>query len=184
MKDEGDVEGFFCGRRRLLAGELQQKISGMRKLRIGIHHLLPFSDSIVNGNDHRDLRCECVCLAHVRIVIDRFLIGIVERQRGNRGAQNLHRRGALREAPHHLDDARIDLARLRQPLPEVLQFLSFRKCSEPQQVADFFKVGVLGEFVDVDATISKNAFVTIDIADSRISGDDSFKTFCGGRCRH
>ena len=81
-----------------------------------------------------------------------------------------------------VDDRRIQLALLRQPL---VQIPSIRRGvgSLPyhKQVAGFLKVGVVGQFVNVDAAIGQNALLAVDIANAGVGGDYSFQTFRGVR---
>src|SRR5205823_9765406 len=53
-------------------------------------------------------------------------------------------------------------------------------------IAGFFKIGVVSEFVNVDAAISQDALVSIDVADAGDGGDNSFQAFGGlrGQARH
>src|SRR6185312_15216760 len=56
VQDEGDVEGAFGGGRRLLPGQHQEEIGGVRERRVRFNHRVAFADAIVGGADHGYLR--------------------------------------------------------------------------------------------------------------------------------
>ncbi len=49
----------------------------------------------------------------------------------------------------------------------------------PQQVAGFFEIGVVSEFVNVDAAVGQDALIPVDVADAGGGGDNSFQTLGG-----
>src|SRR5580700_4534780 len=55
---------------------------------------------------------------------------------------------------------------------------------KPKQVAGFFKRGVLGQIVNVDAAIGKNTLVAIDVANAGICGNNAFQAFRGRSAGH
>ena len=71
--------------------------------------------------------------------------------------------GALAQ---QLDDRCIQLALFRQSICSSRSSVRVGKLAEPQQVAGFFEVRVVGEFVDVDAAIGENAPIAVDVANA------------------
>jgi hypothetical protein len=61
---------------------------------------------------------------------------------------------------------------------------SIRQASKPEQVAGLFECGMLGQFVNVDAAIGKNAAVSIDVTNAGVGGNDAFQTFRGLSAGH
>ena len=66
---------------------------------------------------------------------------------------------------------------LRQTLLQILQLDAIRQTSKPKQIASLFKSGMLGQFVNVDTAIGKNAAVTIDITDAGAGGNNALHAF-------
>ena len=56
------------------------------------------------------------------------------------------------------------------------------KLPEPEQVAGLFEIGVVGEFVDVDAAIRENSPFAIDVADLGVGSNNSFQSLRGLIC--
>ncbi len=179
VQDESDIERAFGGFGRLGAIQQQQKIGRVRKRRIGIDHLLPFSQAVVGRHDHGDLRSQAEGFVQVGVVIVLLVLRIVKRQRRNRGAQHVHGRSVPGSGAHQVDDGRIQLALCRQLLAEFLQFGLRGQLAIPQQVAGFFEVGVVGKFVNVDAAVGEDALISVDVADAGIGSDYSFQALGG-----
>src|SRR5207302_4961525 len=118
-------------------------------------------------------------LVNVGIVVILLKFGIVERQRRNRRSQNIHRKSMLGGHAQQVEDGCIQLAFLSQPLAKFAQLVALRQSSEPQQVAGFLKIGVVGEVVDIDAAIGQDALFTIDVANAGNGSYDAFKSFGG-----
>ena len=78
-----------------------------------------------------------------------------------------------------VEDGCIQLAFLSQPLAKFAQFVALRQSSEPEQVARFLKIRVVGEVVDIDAAIGQDALFTIDVANAGNGSYDAFKSFGG-----
>ena len=51
--------------------------------------------------------------------------------------------------------------------------------AKPQEVAGFFESGVVGQFVNIDATIGQNALIAIDVADAGGGCDYSLQSLRG-----
>jgi hypothetical protein len=86
-----------------------------------------------------------------------------------------------------LDDRRVELTFLRQTLLQILKLGWLRQASEPKQIASFLKIGVVGQFMNVNSAIGKDATVTIDVANVGVGGNNTFQTFGGrgaGHARH
>src|ERR1051326_8731797 len=82
------------------------------------------------------------------------------------------------------DNGRVQLSLFREAIVQFAQFAARGQLAEPEQVAGFFEIGVIGEFVDVDAAISQHAAIAIDITDLGTGGDNSLKSFGSVRCGH
>ena len=81
MQDQRHVQGFFRGRRRLFAVQLEQEIGGVRERGIGIDHVLALADTVKAGHDHGNLGGQPEGFVQVGIVVVLFLLGIIERKR-------------------------------------------------------------------------------------------------------
>jgi hypothetical protein len=85
------------------------------------------------------------------------------------------------------DNRCVEFAFLGKPIVQFPQLTPGGKLSKPEQVTSLFKIGVVGQFVYVDAAIGKNAAIPIDVADLGVGGDDSFESLRGvicGEARH
>src|SRR5580658_4701311 len=71
-----------------------------------------------------------------------------------------------------------------QTLLQISQFAAVWQTSKPKQITGFFKRGVIGQFVNVDPAIGKNAAFAVDIANAGISGNDTFQAFRGRSTGH
>ena len=87
----------------------------------------------------------------------------------------------LRNLSYEADDLGVEFTLAHELHIELLQFGAVGQLPEPEQVADFFKVGMIGEFVDVDAAIGKNTLVAVDVTDAGISGNYTFESLGGLR---
>ena len=117
----------------------------------------------------------------VGVVVVLLVLGIVKRKRRNGGAQHVHGLSFFGSAAQQVNDGGIELAFLRQPAAEVFQLIRGRQLAVPQQVAGFFKIGIVGKFVDVDAAVSEDPLVSVDIANAGIGSDYSFQALGGVR---
>ena len=151
----------------------------MRKRRIGIDQLLPFSQAVVGRHDHGNLRGQAEGFVQVGVVIVLVVLRIIKSQGRDGGAQYVHGRSVPGSGPHQVDDGRIQLALCRQLLAERIQFGLRRQLAIPQQVAGLFKVGVVGKFVNVDAAVGEDALISVDVADAGICSDYSFQALGG-----
>ncbi len=117
----------------------------------------------------------------VGVVVVLLVLRIVKRKRRNRRAQHVHGLGLLRERAQQVDDGRVQLALFRQPLAKFLQLVGRGQLAIPQQVAGFFKIGVVGKFVNVDAAVGQDALISVDVANAGGGGDYSFQALGGVR---
>ncbi len=62
---------------------------------------------------------------------------------------------------------------------QLAKFAARRKLAKPEQVAGLFEVGMVGEFVDVDAAIGENAAFSVDVANLGIGSNDSLESLRG-----
>src|SRR5579862_3372403 len=89
-----------------------------------------------------------------------------------------------RRGAKEIDNRSIQLALFCHPVVQFAQLAPVWKLPKPKQVTGFLEVRVIGEFVDIDATISQDAAVTIDITNLGIRGDDALKALWSVRCGH
>src|SRR5450631_1844598 len=73
-----DVQGSRGSLRWLYAVQHPQKVSGVGERAVGRNDLKPFAHSVVDGDDHGDLRSQVIGLAHIGVVGVVFLVGVVE----------------------------------------------------------------------------------------------------------
>src|SRR5258708_10250156 len=90
----------------------------------------------------------------------------------------------LRRQLQEIDDRRTQFALVRHALFQGLEFVGLGQTSEPEQVADFFKGGVVGQIVDVVSAIGEHSLVTVDIANAGCSSDNPFQSFGGVQARN
>ena len=81
---------------------------------VGRHNLQALAQAVVDGYDHGDLRGQVVTFADVGVVGVVFLVGVVKAERGDGGAQDLHRRGRGGNGAEHIDDAEVQAAGQRE----------------------------------------------------------------------
>src|SRR2546428_13974898 len=62
---------------------------------------------------------------------------------------------------------------------EFLELVARGQLAEPQQIAGFLEIGVVGQFVNVNATVGQHALFPVDVADAGSGGDHSLQAFCG-----
>ncbi len=68
-------------------------------------------------------------------------------------------------AAQESDNRRVELALLGEAVTQFAQFGARGKLAEPEQVAGFFEVRMVGEFVNIDAAIREDAAIAVDLAD-------------------
>ena len=66
---------------------------------VGFDYVLAFSNAVIRGHDHSDLRGQANGFVDVRIMIVSLEFGIVEGQRGYRSPQYIHGQGMLGSPP-------------------------------------------------------------------------------------
>src|SRR5580658_2648624 len=70
-------------------------------------------------------------------------------------------------------------------LLQILKLALLRQPPKPKQVASLFKIGVLGQFMNVNAAIGKNAAVAIDVTNAGVGSNNAFQSFWGrSHARH
>ena len=89
------------------------------------------------------------------------LLGIVKAQGRNCGPEHIHWKSGFRRAAQEIDNCRIELAFSGEPFAQLLEFLLARQSAIPQQEASLLEIGVVGEFVNIDATIGENSLITV-----------------------
>ena len=98
VQDERDVEGLGGGLGGLLAVEHPEEVGGVGERGVGLDDLLAFADAVEDGDDHGDLRGEAEALADVGGVEDGLLVGVVDGEQRDGGAEDFHGRGGLGQA--------------------------------------------------------------------------------------
>src|SRR5579863_2502911 len=89
-----------------------------------------------------------------------------------------------RGAAQQTDNRRVELSLFGEPVVQLAQFATRRELSKPEQIAGLFKVRMIRQFVDVDATISQNSAIPVDEADFRTGGDDALESLGRMSCGH
>ena len=181
VKDERDVQRILCRLTRLLAIQLQQEVGCVAERLVGTDDALTFANAIEVGDDHRDLRHQTRGLTQVGFVRVFLFVGVVDRKRGDGGAQHVHRLRVFRERLDQPNDVGMNLTRLREFAFVGVELLLSRKLAVDEQVRRLFKGGALGEFVDIDAAIREHSLFTVDPADAGVCRNDTFEPF--SRCR-
>ena len=138
---------------------------------------LSFADAIEDGDDHGDLGGEAVGLADVGVVRAVGLVGVVDAEEGDGGAEDLHWRGVFGDAAEEVDDLGVELAGGGEVCGELGEFGGVGEFAEPEEIGGLLEGGALGEFVDVDAAVGEDAGVAVDPADRGAGGDDAFQAF-------
>ena len=110
MQNQRNVERALGCLRGFFAVQHQQKIRGVRKRLVGFYDCLPFSNTIVAGDDHGNLRGQPNRFANVGLMIVAALIGVVEGKCGNGRTQHVHGYDLLGRGPQHSNDRGVKLA--------------------------------------------------------------------------
>jgi hypothetical protein len=177
VQDEGDVKGALLRFRGPRPREHEQKIGGMRKRAVGLNHRLAFADAVVGSHNHGDLRGQADGFAHIGVMVVGFFVRVVEAEGGNGGAQQVHGQGVFRRLAQKVDDGGVQVTLGRKAEAQVLQLVACGQLAEPQQVADFLKVGVVGQFVDIKATVGQDAALAVYVTNAGGGGDNAFQSF-------
>lgn len=172
MQDQGDIERLGGRLGGLLAVEHPEEVGCVRERGVGLDDLLALADAVEDGDDHRDLRGQAKALADVRGVQGGLLVGVVDGEQRDGGAQDFHGRRRLGDVAQERDHVVGNLACGGELVREVVEFSSGRECAVPQEIGDLFKAGLLRKLVDIDSAVGEDAFVPIDKADGRFIGDD------------
>ena len=90
VQDQRDIECPLRRRRGLLAVQHKQEIRGVGERAVGLYNGMSLTNTVVSSNDHRDLRSDANRLVHIGFGVVALFLGIVERQRRDRGAQHVH----------------------------------------------------------------------------------------------
>src|SRR5580658_10763722 len=69
-------------------------------------------------------------------------------------------------------------------LLQILKLALLRQPPKPKQVASLFKIGVRGQFMNVNAAIGKNAAVAIDVTNAGVGSNNAFQSFRGRSAAH
>src|SRR6185437_11356526 len=159
-------------------------IGRVRESTIRTNNFLTLANAIVDGHDHGDLRCQIVRFAHIGFVRVVLLIGVVKAESGDGGAQHFHRGGRGRETTQHVYDALVERAGESELGSKLTKLQLVRQNAVPKQVRGFLKRGVLSQFVNIDTAIRQHSSVSVDPADTRVGGYDSFKALSSNSSRH
>ncbi len=113
-----------------------------------------------------------------------FFFAIIKPERRHCSPQDVHRRGAFRCAPQEINDRGIQVAFCSQPFVQFFVFVSGGEFAIPEQVAGFFKSGVVGEFVNVDAAVGQDPQIAVYVANLGCGGDHALQPFGSVHCGH
>ena len=156
----------------------------MAERAVGRNNLQSLAQPVVDGHDHGDLRGQVVAFAHVGVVGVVFLVGIVKAERGDRGAQHLHRRGRGGKAAQHVDDALVERAGQSQLRLELAQRELVGQDAVPKQISGLLEGRVHGQLVNVDSAIGQHTGFSVDPADAGVRRNNSFQTLSCDSSRH
>ncbi len=132
------------------------------------------AETIVSADDGGSLRHQLYGLEFVggwRHIARR---GIIQAQHGNGGAKDVHGQRGFGRGAKELHDLRRNGRVSNQALFQGIDFRLLRQLAFPEQVDDFFKGGVISEFVDIVSAVAQDPVVAIDVTDFRFPGDDAF----------
>ena len=177
VQGERDVEGSLHHFVGLLAGEGVEEIRREAELRIAGDDILAVAQAVEGGDDGRGLRHQLDGLALALASGDMSLAsGIVQATAWRRRcaahpwAPTCRRcfKNAVTSAgiARLRDQMRLSARRVRPAWADAL----------PQQENDFFKRGVFGQRMNVEALITQDSRIAIDVTNLRLSRDNSFKT--------
>jgi hypothetical protein len=184
VEDERDVEGAGGRVGGLLAVEHPEEVSGVGERLVGLDDGFALADAVEDGDDHRDLGRETVGFAYVGVVAAVCLVGVVDAEKRDGGAEDLHGCGVGGNAAEEVDDLWIEFA-CGGEMPGEFSKLSGRgEFAEPEEVGALLEGGSLCEFVDIDAAIGEDAGVAVDPADGGRGGDDAFQALWCDSGRH
>jgi hypothetical protein len=148
------------------------------------HNFFSLAQPVVDGHDHGDLGGEVEAFAHIRVVRVVFLVGVVEAERGDRGAQHFHGRGRRRNGAQQIDYAKVEAAGERELRLKLAQFELAGENAVPQQVCGLLEGGVHGQLVNVDAPIGQDASISVDPADPGVGCNNPLQTLSSDSGRH
>ena len=104
MKNERDVEGASCGIGGLLTVKHPEEVGGVGERLVGFDDGFPFPDAVEDSNDHRDLRCEAEGFANVSVVGAVSFVRVIDAEKRDCSAEDLHWSGVGWDASEQVDD--------------------------------------------------------------------------------
>ena len=131
--------------------------------------------AIERSRDRDGLRGEPDRFALVRVGGIALGVSVEECERGDGRAQRAHRMGIARRETEQLDDARIDGCGLAQASSQRRQLVPVGELAVPEEVADFFEGGVLGEVLDFVPSVHEPPLLAEDLAEPGLRRDDSLQ---------
>ncbi len=96
-------------------------------------------------------------------------LGVVARQRGDRGGQHGHRVGVGGERPDQRLEVVVQVRVALDPLDPAGQLLVGRELTVDEQVGDLEERGLLGQLVDRVAAVEQDALAAVDVGDGRLA---------------
>ena len=114
----------------------------------------------------------------------RALVGIVEAQRGDGSAQNLHGVRSPGKRAQQVEYLGVERTGLCQLAPVIVQFSLRRKLSKPEQVRGLFERRLFGKLVDVDAAVGQHPGVAVNPANTGVGRYYALESLTRYRRRH
>jgi hypothetical protein len=111
-------------------------------------------------------------------------VRVIDAEKRDRSAKNLHWRSVSWHASEQVDDFWIQFARCGEMVGKLSKFGGGRESSEPEEIGSFLEGRELCEFVDIDSAIGENSGVSVDPTDGRRGGNDAFQAFRCDSGRH
>ena len=175
VKDEDQVQGVLDLRRHnvLLIGDGEHHVEEVRaipQVRVGVNKRQPLRAAVRKRRDRADLADQSrgsLLQRRVAVQGDQFLMetGQIAQRRGKDG----HRRGVRLNVLILVLLAFVQQLIPRQPRAEAVQLLLAGQPAENQQPGDLDEIGLLGELLDGDAPIAKDALLPVDEGDGALA---------------
>ena len=161
MQDEVAVDELRGVATRLGPLKHPQQGGRMRKPGVGGYRVESLADARMRGDDHGDLRGQADAFTQRGLAREVGDLRIERRERGDGGAQHVHRMGGL----HHADDA-VDVlgqaARSPEVVVEVGELPRVWQLAIEQQPRGFLEARMFSEIVDGVAVVAQVARLAVD----------------------
>jgi hypothetical protein len=165
VQDQADVEDARLALGRHLALEHVEKVGGDVEFGFRRDRVLAVAYAFDGGDEDGKLRRQAGRRAQRALARDVATLLVVEVERGDGGAQHVHRLGVAREGADEFDDLRRQLVVLADVAFERVEFRLSRQPTVPEQVDGLFKSRMRGQVVNVVALINEYALLAVHVAD-------------------